>query len=59
MDQNTTEHDDSNLILSQEIPEGADDPNENNRPEDDAEKRSNRPEPRDKYAVLSNKFSEA
>ena len=51
MDQAITEHDESNLIQSQQIPDGANgDPNENDRPDGDAIKRSNLPEPRDRYA---------
>lgn len=49
MDQNIVEPDDSNLIESQQIPDGANDPNENDQTDGDVPKRSNRPEPRDRY----------
>lgn len=52
MDQGITEHDDSNLIESQQIPDGANDPNENDRADGDVSKRSNRPEPRDRYKII-------
>lgn len=52
MDQIVTENDGSNLIESQQIPEGANDPNENDSPDGDVPKRSNRPEPRDRYLLI-------